>query len=308
MLKLQHRVEPVSPTIIEQRADWDGFGAATACYPLEQAWIYGAAMVALGQDVRRVRLSPAAQVQIVGRRHLNLVNVARALRGPVFADGATDIAPMLRAVLAAMPQGWPRLHTLMPELGDAQAPRPAGLRRVLTPYHTILLDLRAGPEALRAGLDGRWRNRLVAAEGEKLRVEMTGGGKLLDWLVARNDTLARQRRVGLPNTKQVHALVQAAGRDEVLVVAALRRNDVLSAGLFLRHGPDATYYVSHTTEDGRAASATNLMLWRAIERLQQQGVRHLDLGGVDTRRTPGLAHFKAGLGGRLLSLTGTWMR
>ena len=50
------------------------------------------------------------------------------------------------------------------------------------------------------------------------------------------------------------------------------------------------------------------MMWAAITRLAEDGVRALDLGGVDTRAAPGLARFKLGLGGRTLSLAGTYAR
>jgi hypothetical protein len=301
--------------LVDRPQAWDALGAELPFWPLEQAWAYGEALAGLGQSVSRVHVTAAggmAAAQLFARRVFGIWNVVQSVRGPTFAAEPQAISPLLREILLTCPTGLPRLRLLMPELAAGEAAHravtAAGLRRVLTGYHTQLLDLRAGSAALRAGLEGRWRNRLVAAESAKLRIEAAQGGRLLDWLVERNAALGRERGVALPKPRLVRALVQAAGPKQVLIVAALEKNEPLSAGLFLRHGPDATYYVSHTTIAGRDRSATNLMLWAATMRLAEAGVRHLDLGGIDTRAAPGLARFKLGLGGRTLSLAGTYCR
>jgi len=293
---------------IDNRKDWDAQGAGSPFFPLEQAFAYGEALAFLGQRVDRVALEGGG-AQLFTRRLFGLWTLTQSLRGPFFAEAA-DVAAGLRRVLAACPPGFPRIRLLMPELEASRhaAMAAAGLRRVISGYHTVLLDLRPGAEAVRKGMEGRWRNRLVAAEGEGLRVEYSKGGRPFDWLMQKNAAMARERGVQLPKPVLVRALAAAAGPPRTLLVSVLEKNEPLAAGLFLRHGPDATYYVSHTTLAGRDRSATNLMLWAAIRRLSEQGVRHLDLGGIDTRAAPGLARFKLGTGGRLLSLTGTYAR
>ena len=42
--------------------------------------------------------------------------------------------------------------------------------------------------------------------------------------------------------------------------------------------------------------------------LKKAGVKTLDLGGIDTEAGPGLARFKIGTGGEVLSLSGSWTR
>ncbi len=293
---------------IDNQKDWDARGATAAFFPLEQAFAYGQALAALGQRVDRIA-TQAGAAQLFTRRLFGLWQLTQSLRGPFFPEGAEPTAP-LREILAACPRGFPRIRLLMPELtGESHAAiAAAGMRRVLTGYHTLLLDLRPGAEAIRKGMEGRWRNRLVAAEGEGLRVEFSKGGRPFDWLMRKNAGMAKERGVQLPKPILVTALAAAAGPPRTLLVSVLEKNEPLAAGLFLRHGPDATYYVSHTTLAGRDRSATNLMLWAAIRRLSDQGVRHLDLGGIDTRDAPGLARFKLGLGGRVLSLAGTYAR
>jgi lipid II:glycine glycyltransferase (peptidoglycan interpeptide bridge formation enzyme) len=49
------------------------------------------------------------------------------------------------------------------------------------------------------------------------------------------------------------------------------------------------------------------MLWRAIEALREKGVRVLDLGGVNTQRSAGIARFKMATGGQVRRLAGTYL-
>jgi lipid II:glycine glycyltransferase (peptidoglycan interpeptide bridge formation enzyme) len=77
--------------------------------------------------------------------------------------------------------------------------------------------------------------------------------------------------------------------------------------MFLLHGSAATYQVGWSNDTGRQFNAHNLLLWHAIEALQQRGVRLLDLGGVNTQRSAGIARFKLGTGGRVLTLAGTYL-
>ena len=77
--------------------------------------------------------------------------------------------------------------------------------------------------------------------------------------------------------------------------------------MFLIHGQAATYQVGWTSEAGRDMHAHNLILWRGIEELRERGVRMLDLGGVNTIRSAGIARFKISTGGRVLTCAGTYI-
>jgi lipid II:glycine glycyltransferase (peptidoglycan interpeptide bridge formation enzyme) len=47
---------------------------------------------------------------------------------------------------------------------------------------------------------------------------------------------------------------------------------------------------------GREIKASYLMQWKIIEWLRKEGMHYYDLGGISPS-TPGVNHFKAGLGG-----------
>jgi lipid II:glycine glycyltransferase (peptidoglycan interpeptide bridge formation enzyme) len=77
--------------------------------------------------------------------------------------------------------------------------------------------------------------------------------------------------------------------------------------LYLIHGTAATYHVGWSGEEGRRLGAHNLLLWEAMSRLAAHGVRRLDLGGVNTQSSAGVARFKLGAGGEVVTLAGTWL-
>ena len=77
--------------------------------------------------------------------------------------------------------------------------------------------------------------------------------------------------------------------------------------IFLIHGSTATYQVGWGNEQGRQERAHHVLLWRAIRELKELGIRRLDLGGVNTQRSAGLARFKMGLGGEVRQFAGTYL-
>jgi hypothetical protein len=184
-----------------------------------------------------------------------------------------------------------------------------GLWRVMTGYSTVMLDLTQPLEALRAGLDGKWRNRLVKTEADaafSARVEpnLPEAQRLL----ARETQQRAERRFhGLP-TDFVSAYLEAApSREQGFAVSyAQARKETQAALLFLIHGDTATYHIGWSSEMGRKANAHNLLMWRGIEYLRRIGVKRLDLGGVNTRALPGITRFKLGTGGQVLTLAGSY--
>lgn len=92
----------------------------------------------------------------------------------------------------------------------------------------------------------------------------------------------------------------------ILTLRADMGRDRIAAMMFLIHGEAAIYHVGWTTDKGRDLHAHNLLLWKAIEELKSRGIRKLDLGGVNTIRSAGIARFKMSTGGEVITLSGTY--
>ena len=279
---------------------------------LQQDWSYGEAVTALGGEVRRVGIldgnTLVGLAQFTTRRIGGVVQMALCTRGPVWLEDVDPAgkAAAIRALRKGLGLGWPRLTLVSPDTESADGM--AGRSRVMTGYSTVMLDLTQDLEALRAGLDRKWRNRLNAAEKSDLVVQQNGT-KLAQyrWLLETEEGQRASRGYRSTPAALVPAFVEAKGdRNSLLVMRADEGRHKSAGMLFLIHGCAATYHIGWNDPDSHATGAHNLVLWRAIGELQKRGVAQLDLGGVNTVTGAGIARFKISTGGRVVTLCGTF--
>lgn len=296
------------------RNDWDTFCARHGA-SLQQSWAYGEAMRSLGVKVQRASVEEGGQVQglaqFICRRVAGYLSLASCSRGPVWRAEfqGSHRARAYGALKQSIPTRALRVTLLSP---DTDLPAPgemARLSRVMTGYSTVMLDLRRDLAALRADLEGKWRNRLVKAEEEvRLRIQVQADRPGCESLLQREDAQRAGRGFhGLP-TDLVPAYIAAHDKPSQAFVLASARlgKDTVAAMLFLLHGRRATYHMGWSDDQGRKLNTHNLLLWRAVEHFQGLGLEHLDLGGVNTHDLPGISRFKLGTGGRVLTLAGTY--
>ncbi|MDP3195814.1 GNAT family N-acetyltransferase [Tabrizicola sp.] len=232
----------------------------------------------------------AAAVTGCGGRVCWLDGVLAVERGPlrlVSRVGGQDRAGLRRLAR------WQGVTVVTPEAGVAGF----GLVPLITPMHHAVWRL--GPD-LRAGMSGKWRNRLVAAERGGVRVRQ-GGQKCMEALLAAEGEQRRQRGYrALPE-----------GFSRALPLGALRlwewrQSGTFGAGMgFVVHGTSATYHLGWASDGAKASGVHGVMLMRAAEALRAEGVHWLDLGSVDAEAAPGLARFKLGTGADLRRLGAT---
>jgi hypothetical protein len=278
--------------------------AAHARLPFQQSWEYGAAVEAIGGRIIRVEVHDQGRAIAIaqGLCRSFLLPVTLITRGPVWI-GSPDEREKVSA-LRALRSGLKGALLVTPAVGQKDVQRRAGFTKIVTPSTLALLDLDAG---MRQRLRGKWRNRLVKAEGAGLKLHRSQHGlDDLQWLLAAD---ARQQR-----EKGYRALPQGFAEawsrhapQSVLGLTAHRGTERVAAMLFLRHGNTATYHIGWSNETGRKVSAHNLLLWQAMCQLAEDGVASLDLGLIDTERAPGLARFKLGSGARPVPTGGTWL-
>ncbi|MEO3428221.1 GNAT family N-acetyltransferase [Pelagibius sp. CAU 1746] len=309
------------------RDAWEDVFRQTGRSSLEQSWAYGEAVTARhGYAMERHVIAapgahaerdagsgtPLALVQAYRKTYWG-IGVTRILRGPLWLiDPLAD--PRSAAVCAAVARRYRgrRLDFLswLPELPDdprSQAVLNAlGFRRVVTGYASAWLDLRQSPQALLAGLHGKWRAALRKAEREGLDISLDDKARQKQAALLLYDTFRRKKRfVGPPGN--FIAAIDAADGKALLSLSARQGGKLVAGVILLRHGTSATYMASWTSDAGRAGQAHNLLLWRGIETLQRDGIQWLDLGGLNTESQRGLARFKLGLGGEVFTLTGSYL-
>ena len=299
--------------------EWDRLSALAGCASLEQSWAYGEALAAVRNCRPRRAVVwqggvPLALVQAFESGAVLPLKPVRILRGPLWLAervSAVERARVLRLIKERYRLGRRELLIWSPELADSPEScalmRSCGMRRMVTGYATALLDLTQPLEALRTGLRGKWRNRLVAAERSDLDVRVAGGGRDLEWLIEQADR--HRRRHGYLGTPAalVRALAGIACRNEgVLVLTAAAAGEKVAGAVVIRHARTATYLLGWSADAGRRRNAQNRLLWRAVTELRAQGLEWLDLGGINAS-APGVARFKLGMGARPHVLAGTFI-
>ena len=285
---------------------WQDLLGAARC-GLQQGWSYGEALREGGVAVHRAVLRGAdgglsGGLQLVERRLVGPLRAAFLLRGPVWLPDRPDRDEL--ALLAAIRT---RLRPLaliwVPEEPSALLRRP-----VISGHGTAWLDLSAGAEAVRLGLAKDWLGRLRQAEAGPLQVRRIGSTRAVGWLLDQNES--HRRKVGYrgPSRSFLGQLARTAhAAQELVLLLAFERAEPVAGIMVVRHGAAATYEVGYVAPRGRELRATHLLLWRAVETLIQMGVRWLDLGGIATDRSPGIARFKLGTGAVPATLPGTFL-
>lgn len=310
---------------LDDRHRWETFADPSAA-GLQQSWIYGQAMQALGVPCLRVAVtqdeslkSPwVGAAQFIVQRLPWFVRFTFCQGGPMWAADSSPVQQVqaLALMRKTIPLRRPRLALFSPAVdvlaSDAVSTPHAfeGRPRLATGRSTVLLDLTRPEADRRAAQEGRWRNRLSAAERSPLKVRVCGSKTSdFDWLVQAEAQQRQERRYLTLPTGFVEAFQNAHRKPSqaLLTLAADLQRQPCAGMMFLVHGRTATYHLGWTNEDGREHSAHNLLLWQGCRLLAERGVEQLDLGGVNTLANPGLARFKLGSGGRVVTWAGTYL-
>ena len=297
-------------------ADWRRLIAGAVGVTLPQSGAYARAMAATERQVPYFGVIHDATgevgcILVLERRALKALARVSIHRGPLWLrpDVPTET---VTGALAALRRRWPtrpwRRVSFIPELAAGAASHvllaEAGYRRVGEGYRSILVDLPASRDALRA----TWRHDLQRAELGGLSVEIDRHGKAtLPWLLQLADLDRKLRGYRGPSAKLALQLMLAARPDgDGVVLVASHGGERIAGILVVRHGDTATYLIGWTGAEGRRLCATHLLLWRAMDVLAADGVRRFDLGGINPEEAPGLSLFKRGLGGREYELIGIY--
>jgi lipid II:glycine glycyltransferase (peptidoglycan interpeptide bridge formation enzyme) len=160
---------------------------------------------------------------------------------------------------------------------------------------------------LKAQMHQKWRNRLVAAQSQGLRITRQNLPNKPDNWILRQDNAQQSSRNYKAWPDALTLAYAQSNRSCAKLFTAFDGKTEIAAMLFLIHGNNATYHIGHTTDQGRAVSAHNLLLWEAMTWLASKGVQSLELGQVDTVKAAGLARFKLGVGADLRPLGGTYL-
>jgi hypothetical protein len=286
-----------------------------------QAWAYGdAKCTAEGWRVKRAVFyrgdEPVALVQVLEKRVAKLLKVRRINRGPLVLRTLSAVEERtLWTQLGKLGSLWRgTVLVVAPELllsGYALILLDELGFRQFSPIATesVWVDLARELEDLRKSINGKWRNMLVSAEKAGLALEVGSGDELLDWIIARYESLMEAKSfsgIGIGLLRALHK--QAGPKEKLIVLRALHAGEAVAGICVARHGCAATYLLGWNGDAGRRLKANQFLLWQAIRHLKEAGSQWFDLGGISEEKTPGITAFKLGLNGERYELVGEYWK
>ena len=188
---------------------------------------------------------------------------------------------------------------------DMACKLPHGLR-LCQPRELAWLDLTGGIDQCRARLHSKWRNQLRLAEKHRVRVTCKPMDPDPNSQILKQEQEQCRLQGYLNWPAPLTATFASVAPKQTHLFRACHNGQTIAHMLYLSHGATATYHIGHTTPQGRAFAAHNLLLWGAVERFANLGYQRLDLGLLDPR-TPALNHFKLRTGAISHQTGGTYL-
>ncbi|TAL07672.1 MAG: peptidoglycan bridge formation glycyltransferase FemA/FemB family protein [Chloroflexota bacterium] len=243
---------------------------------------------------------------------------AYAPRGPVTAAWHPDaLGPFTAAARERLPRVGRVSHLRIdPEIEEGGPLDPEGALRealqangwrpgpAIQPASTRLIDLRADEASLWGDLRKKWRQYVNRARSAGVTIEEADGASLAIFYEIYRETA---RRAGfLIRTEGAYRDVWDAYAPMGLARLLIARlaDGTPAASLFLvRSGGRVVEPYGGMTEAGAESRANYLLKWEAIRSSREAGATTYDLWGL---AHPGIAHFKAGFGGREVRYIGAW--
>jgi peptidoglycan pentaglycine glycine transferase (the first glycine) len=307
-------------TSVGAPSEWDDFVEASepGSYLQLEAWARVKAVN--GWSAHRIGVPGTIAAQILVRRPRPLPwGFGYAPRGPVAAGWTPDtigsfsdaIRQDLRGVAGRVAHVRidPEIEAdgpLDPDGALRSSLRVHGWRPAtpIQPASTRIIDLRPDEGALFGALRKKWRQYVNKARSAGISVVDADGDRLSEFYAIYRDTA--DRAGFLIRTEQAYRDVWEAYRPSGrarLLFAQTPAGEPLATLFLVRSGPRVVEPYGGMTETGGESRANYLLKWEAIRSSREQGATSYDLWGL---ATGGIAHFKAGFGGREIRYIGAW--
>ena len=249
---------------------------------------------------------PVAIYQALVKRLPVLGTVARINRGPLYpGDGAALSNQAKAQVCRTLYEEWVEKERtflqIAPDVPDTEEGRGLMIAggfvpdAVGQPWESGLVDLSGTEASLRKGLRQKWRNMLNKAGKAGIEVRRIERGDDVEPVLTDYDAFMRGKKFQSTSSALIRAMhFSSAGALRIL--AAYRDDRRIGTVIIARHGDSCTYLAGFTSDEGRTYNANYLLLWEGMLCCRDDGFRWFDVGGINDKYTPGVAHFKRGLG------------
>jgi hypothetical protein len=301
-------------------ADWSRRLDAMSEPNLLQTWAYGEAKARSGPwDVERaIILDSDREIGLLQAFVRKIPLFGGGLiwinRGPLLCESVRKDVAKWREILEALHRHYVQERQMLLRIA-LPFREPIDLSQLLpshfrvaesgSGYHSARLDLSQPLDVLRRQLEQKWRHGLNKAERANVVVESGSDATLFSPLIADYSAMMARKGFRTSLTPELLDSLQDALPQSQKLWSVVARDAVELAGFVLiaRYSKTAEYLAGSSNASGRKWNVGNLLLWRAITEMKEQGYRWFDLGGMDPERTPaGIYHFKSGLRGEAYRL------
>ena len=289
---------------------------------LLQTWEYGEAkrIVEHWVPCRYVILDNSQMLGIVQvlTKSLPLIGkVVRINRGPLFFEGVYDskcsekiIGKTMQTIFKNIVDDKKCYLRIAPEIENKHnfdaisgIPRFHSLNSPI--WSSAVIDLLMEEDLLFENLHGKWRNLLRKSRKMGLELEEASSEEAMNFLTEKYYIFQKEKGFsGIPEKILIELSQQLNYNKQIQISFARKSTQRIAGILVIGHGNSCTYLIGWNSKEGRDLQANYLLLWQAVINCKNQGYRWFDLGGIDDKMTPGIAHFKRGLGGREYCLVG----
>jgi hypothetical protein len=165
---------------------------------------------------------------------------------------------------------------------------------------TILMDLGRASQALRKGLEPRWRRHLNQAERGGLSLVEGTDDAMFDLFLPLYHEMLSRKRLAEPSDLKAFMAMQRLLPDlhKMRVFVAVDGSQQCAGVIVSATGRRGDFLFGATGGAGLRNQASYLVHWRAIEWLQSRGCTEYDLQGINPASNPGVYAFKSGLCGK----------
>jgi peptidoglycan pentaglycine glycine transferase (the first glycine) len=174
----------------------------------------------------------------------------------------------------------------------------------IQPGSTRVIDLAAEEDALWGDLRKKWRQYVNKARSNGIGVVDGDAARLGDFYRIYRETADRAGFLIRTETayRDIWNAFAPAGRARLLF-AETPDGEAVATLFLVRCGVRVVEPYGGMTASGADSRANYLLKWEAIRSSREQGARTYDLWGLAHE---GIAHFKAGFGGREVHYIGAW--
>lgn len=305
---------------IENKKDWNDLLHRCEHVNMLQTWEYGEAKQSVEGwiPVRSLIVDgdkPLGIAQTLVKKIPFFHGVARINRGPIIlSEHCTPCHDMFLKLLCFLYNYWVKQKKMIlftapnifkNEIDNEELQELGYNTNHNDAWASILIDLSLDEIGLRKNLHQKWRNLLNKSQKMNLELEIDNSDNGLSFLMSKyNQTMVEKNFTG-PSEKLIRKVRDVASDQSSVQIMFAMQNGVRVGGILVIGSSDTcTYIIGWNSLEGRTLCSNYFLLWQAILTFKKRGYHWFDLGGISAKLTPGITHFKQGLGGKEYALIG----